>query len=632
MRRDVALDRSPAPSPPPMPPESSPDAKANRGHSAASAPPSSNASVHQISARLAHELWLLAGRSATRRFRHALREPRAAQEVKLGQILARNADCEFGRRHGFARIRAVRQYQESVPIRRYAEFEPWIEQMKAGRDRVLTGDPVLMFEKTSGSSSGAKYIPYTSALRSEFMAAVQPWMRDLYRGRPSLMTGGAYWSISPAAGLRERTEGGTPIGFSEDAEYFSPLERWILRRILVVPGEIAQVPDIEASRYITLRFLLADRRLAFVSVWNPSFLTLLIAALSEHVERLVHDIARGTLTVPSSTRETPAVGRSSAAGAATPPRGEIGRATLSDELHARLSRGLRPDPARARELEQALKTCIGAGSTSAPGSVDLTPVWPNLQVVSCWGDASAALFLPQMRSHLPRVTVQTKGLLATEGVVSIPLWGQPAPVAAVTSHFLEFVDDRGQVALVDELQVGGAYDVVLTTSGGLYRYALGDRVTVVGHLLRTPLLRFVGRQSQVSDLCGEKLSDAEAAAAFDEVFRSLDVTPAFALLAPRWADPPRYVAYIECEDGASRLGAVLVDRLERELRRAHHYDYCRRLGQLAPIEVTRVRDGASRYLSRCVQLGTKAGDVKPVALRPELDWGVWLAGVGDARV
>ncbi len=234
-----------------------------------------------------------------------------------------------------------------------------------------------------------------------------------------------------------------------------------------------------------------------------------------------------------------------------------------------------------------------------------------------------------MRAHLPQVTVQTKGLLATEGVVSIPFWGQPAPVAAVTSHFLEFIDDQGQVALVDELQVGEGYEVVLTTSGGLYRYALGDRVSVVGHLERAPLLRFVGRQSQVSDLSGEKLSEAQAGVAIYSALRSAGLTAAFALLAPRWADPPRYVAYIDCVSWTSCLEAALADRLEGELRRAHHYDHCRRLGQLAPIEVTRVRDGAARYLARCVQLGTKAGDVKPAALRRELDWGMWLADARD---
>ena len=48
------------------------------------------------------------------------------------------------------------------------EIEPWIERIGRGEPNVLTTEPVLMMEKTSGSSGAAKYIPYTRSLRREF--------------------------------------------------------------------------------------------------------------------------------------------------------------------------------------------------------------------------------------------------------------------------------------------------------------------------------------------------------------------------------------------------------------------------------------------------------------------------------
>ena len=64
----------------------------------------------------------------------------------------------------------------------------------------------------------------------------------------------------------------------------------------------------------------------------------------------------------------------------------------------------------------------------------------------------SARFLPELRALFPGVEIQGKGLLATEGVISIPLMGRPAPVPAVTSHFLEFLDEGafvGEMALFE---------------------------------------------------------------------------------------------------------------------------------------------------------------------------------------
>ena len=100
----------------------------------------------------------------------------------------------------------------------------------------------------------------------------------------------------------------------------------------------------------------------------------------------------------------------------------------------------------------------------------------------------AAQALPGLRRYFPTTPLQGKGLLATEGVVSFPLWGQPAPVAAVTSHFLEFEaleDDGHPVRLLHELREGAAYAPLLawgpllaavTIAYCLRRRAHGDSV------------------------------------------------------------------------------------------------------------------------------------------------------------
>ena len=124
--------------------------------------------------------------------------------------------------------------------------------------------------------------------------------------------------------------------------------------------------------------------------------------------------------------------------------------------------------------------------------------------------------------------MQPKGLLATEAFVSLP-FGAHHPVA-IRSHFFEFIDPAGKVHTIDHLYENGEYEVVVTTGGGLWRYRLGDWVRVNGFVGKTPSLSFLGRKSNVSDQCGEKLSEEFVATAMQEVF--CDHSPAFALLAP----------------------------------------------------------------------------------------------------
>lgn len=483
---------------------------------------------------LGNSLWMLANARAHRRCRLARRDPRRAQERLLFGFLRRNGDTEYGRRHRYAKIRTVREFQEAVPIVRYENLEPWIGRIREGHANVLTAEPVLMMEKTSGSSGPAKYIPYTASLRREFQEAVGAWMYDLFTHRLALLGGAQYWSISPVAREREVTPGGLPVGFDDDTAYLDPFSRAVTGWVMAVPGGVGRAPDWEACRRATLDHLMRCRDLRFISVWNPSFLSILVRGL------------------PAGTK----------------PR----------------------------------------------------DLWPDLAVISCWTDGASARFVAELRALFPGVEIQGKGLLATEGVVSFPEASRPAPSLAITSHFLEFVDEDGRARLVDELEAGATYSVVLTTGGGFARYALGDRVEVVA----PGAVRFVGRAGGVSDLCGEKLSEAFVAPLLDEAAARFGLG-GFVMLAPEWADPPRYVLLSDSD--AAKAAA---DWLETRLRAAVHYGYCRRLGQLGPVEGIRIPGAADRYLRACAALGRRAGGVKPPGLCRELGWRRRLEGAEGA--
>jgi signal transduction histidine kinase len=224
-----------------------------------------------------------------------------------------------------------------------------------------------------------------------------------------------------------------------------------------------------------------------------------------------------------------------------------------------------------------------------------------------------------MRERFPDVEVQGKGLLATEGAVSIPLLHTTAPVAAVVSHYLEFVPDGDteRTCTLDQLDVGATYEVVITTGGGLYRYRLRDLVRVEGHLLRAPLLSFQGRADRASDLAGEKLTPALVERALSAAMQELGIATPFALIAPSVEPRAHYSLYVEADRGAAER---LASAVEERLRTAHHYALCRSLGQLAAMQGVAIVGGERAYERACTARGQRAGAIKPPALDPALDW------------
>jgi hypothetical protein len=543
---------------------------------------------------LLNATWMLRCSFEAAAFAQASRSVADTQARLLLQTLWANRDTEYGRAHCFRDIPDARTYQQQVPLATHDDLTDGIRRIAAGEANVLTSEPVRLLEPTSGTTGGEKLIPYTAGLRRQFQRGVAAWIADLFRRRPRARAGRAYWSISPMLGPPRRSPGGLPIGFDDDTAYLGRAERFALRQLLVTPPEVARLPDMGSFRYATLLSLLTADDLALVSVWSPTFLTALLAPLEEWQERLCHDLRRGGLNPPTPVAEK----------AARP-----------------LHRWLRPDPTRADRLARILRS-------TAPWSEKLRRVWPRLAVISCWADAAAAQFLPELRELFPQVEVQPKGLLATEGFVSFPLADRPGAALALRCHFFEFEElgENAPCRLAHELDRGGQYRVVLTTAGGLYRYRLRDEVEVVGSYQECPLLRFIGRSDATSDLVGEKLAEPHVRAVLDRLLATQALRPRFALLVPVLDRPARYRLYLQAPElsGGSQPLGQLRQGLEDGLRENPYYRHAVAVGQLAPAEVVALNPGGGSawllYERRCLAEGQKCGNVKPTALDRRTGW------------
>ena len=84
------------------------------------------------------------------------------QENIFTQIIQRGCDTQFGIDHDFANIKSYEDFKQRVPVRDYEGLKTYFDRVVAGESNVLWPGRPSYFAKTSGTTSGVKYIPITS--------------------------------------------------------------------------------------------------------------------------------------------------------------------------------------------------------------------------------------------------------------------------------------------------------------------------------------------------------------------------------------------------------------------------------------------------------------------------------------
>ncbi len=85
----------------------------------------------------------------------------ADQNSIFNTLIKTGLKTEFGKEHHFEKIKTHEDYIKNVPIREYEDFKVYIEKLKQGKQNILWKGFPIYFAKTSGTTSGIKYIPIT---------------------------------------------------------------------------------------------------------------------------------------------------------------------------------------------------------------------------------------------------------------------------------------------------------------------------------------------------------------------------------------------------------------------------------------------------------------------------------------
>lgn len=85
----------------------------------------------------------------------------ADQQAVLQELIKVGSKTAFGKDHDLAAVNNYEDFKKAVPIRDYEGLKPYVEQIKEGKHNILWKGKPLYLAKTSGTTSGAKYIPIT---------------------------------------------------------------------------------------------------------------------------------------------------------------------------------------------------------------------------------------------------------------------------------------------------------------------------------------------------------------------------------------------------------------------------------------------------------------------------------------
>jgi hypothetical protein len=496
----------------------------------------------------ANQLFLAAGAADADFYRTHLGACHDIQIQILQNILGTNAQTAYGQKHKFHRIKSVQQYQDFVPVlTSWEELKGDIQKMELGAPNILFQGLSLFFEETSGSMGRPKVIPYCRQLLAGFQRALNAWLHDLNIQDPEIFSGAAYWSLSPPIKRTRKSPAGIPVGAPGDAAYFSDIQQSLLREIVVIPERATK--DATTFYIETWAALLMCPKLTFISVWSPVFLIRLHQFLMHH--------------------------------------------------HAAIAQ-------RIASFQHAVKKLQSARACQFSWAL----LFPDLRLISCWNQGQASVWMPQLQAIAGTVPIQGKGLLATEGVTTIP-YGNGHHLLAYTAHFYEFRDPAtGVCSCSNDLTIGVTYEIILTTQGGLYRYATGDLVICVGYVEQTPDLKFLGRGKEISDMVGEKLSALPLPQFFKTIQSQQGITATAMYLCSHVTPRPGYRLLISGVD--ENDAQILTKALESCLFQNPYYEQAVQLGQLTPLGYLCIPDDFSLRLFRHYQNQKRIrdGDIK----------------------
>lgn len=442
----------------------------------------------------------------------------AVQEKFLLSLLRSHQDTAFGKDYGLAEIKTVDQFRDRLPIMPYSSFEPYIERIVKGEPNVLTPDPVIYLNLTSGSTGKQKLIPVTQRSRRFRSRVNQVSTGFLVEALQRRQLPLGKLLVTTSVRIVGRTTSGIDYGFVSAGDL--RLQSRFYRQVAAQPFEALQPADSLARHYVCLLFALRDPQTRIVGANFPILGLQLGHYLEAYAEDLIRDIETGEIA---------------------------SWLKLEPEIRTKLERYWFGSPQRAAELRHILKT-----------EGELTPrsVWHLSAVITALGGTSD--FYLERFPHYFGDTPVFGGIYASSEAAFGSYYdlNNEGTVLAINSGFFEFIpedqwhESQPKALLPYEVTLGNYYRIVVTNYSGLYRYDINDIVEVLGFYNEAPIVVFRHRLGGLLSSTTEKTTEFHAVQVMQRLQQSFNLAlENFCITLAEHELPPHYLVNIEIVAG-----------------------------------------------------------------------------------
>ncbi len=443
------------------------------------------------------------------------RKAAIVQKQFLLSLLKTYQETQFGRDYGLGEINTIEQFQEKVPILTYRGYEAYIERIAQGEQNVLTSDPVVYFNQSSGSTGNQKLIPVTKRvrkIRSRVTQQALGFMIDgaLKRGLPI-----GKMLLTTSIQIRSRTSGGIAYGTSTVGDLRNM--DFLYRQVFVHPYDALKPTDSLARNYVCLLFALGNPQMRVIGANFP----IIALQLADYLERYAEDLIKDLET------------------------GEIASwLKLEPQVRQKLENLWSAAPRRAAELRSILQR---------EGTLTPKMAWPNLSWIITARGGTSNFYFERFGQYFGDTPIFGGIYAASEATFGIyEDFNSDGTILAIDSGFFEFIPEneweaeQPNTVLAHEVEVGKYYRIVVTNYSGLYRYDIGDVVEIIGFYEQAPIIVFRHRKGGLLSATSEKTNEFHATQVMQQLQQEFDLPlENYCITLSEDEIPPCYLLNIE---------------------------------------------------------------------------------------
>ncbi len=442
------------------------------------------------------------------------------QEKVLMKLMKDNKTTVYGKANNFDKVHSIEDYQNTVPMSGYLDYEDYIMRMAQGEKGLITNRVIRRFTESSGSTGRSKLVPLSGFSEWTIMCfsfscpvgcAVKYFAKEKHRPLP------------PQKGLltAEINSRKVPGGTVSCLSAIPMLNMKPIVRFYTTSPKEVMFPDPNVDmdmHYMKLRYALPDRDISYLGTIFITTLESMLFYLEENWQMICDDIEKGTIN--ESVR-------------------------IPADIRERLVKKLKPNPKRAKELRAEFEK-----------GFDCSPIVPRIWKKCGWmygmGTGALSHYQQRLRRYIgEEMPIHYVGYAATEALMAVPIeLNSYEYVMLPQNGFYEFLPldapEGTRPLTIGELEVGKEYELILTNMSGFYRYRIEDVVKVTGYYHQLPKITFCYRLNQIANISGEKINQL----AFDEIVGNFsdkmgEMFVGYSIYPDRDTSPGHYVLLVE---------------------------------------------------------------------------------------